>query len=114
MHYGDPVKLAMGADMIAWLRDLPSMWKSGNVTVVHAGADPATPIARQGVKTLVWGHKNFDTKPRQDGVWVLHGHTIVDVATAQDGRIAVDTGAYATGRLTAAYITDGDAAFLTT
>ena len=105
---------AMGADMINWLRDLPSMWQSGNVTVVHAGADPAKPLFLQGAKTLAWGHADFDTVPRQDGTWVLHGHTIVDQATAANGRIAVDTGAYATGQLTAAYVTAGDVDFLQT
>lgn len=105
---------AMPPEMLAWLRDLPSMWQSGNVAVVHAGADPAIPIALQGTKTLAWGHRNFQTDPRQDGIWVLHGHTIVDTPYARDGRIAVDTGAYATGQLTAAYVQVGDVDFLST
>ena len=106
------LETAMGPQMLAWLRDLDGMWQSGNVAVVHAGADPATPIALQASKTLAWGHSDFDTVPRQDGVWVVHGHTIVEQASAQDGRIAVDTGAYATGALTAAYVTSSDVTFL--
>ena len=105
---------AMGDEMIDWLRGLPTTWQSGNVTVVHAGADPHTPIMLQAAKTLAWGHPDFETIHREDGIWVVHGHTIVETAYATDGRIAVDTGAYATGQLTAAYISDTDVQFLHT
>ena len=110
----EALKSAMGPDLLAWLRDLPRMTQNGNVAVVHAGADPNTPIALQGARTLSWGHRDFDTQPRQDGIWVLHGHTIVDSPVARDGRIAIDTGAYATGRLTAAYVQTGNVQFLST
>ena len=81
---------------------------------MHASADPNTPIALQAARTLAWGHRDFETTPRQDGIWVPHGHTIVDDAYAKDGRIAVDTGAYASGRLTAAHVTAGGVQFLQT
>lgn len=103
---------AIGPEMLNWLRELNLVWKSGNVAVVHAGADPALPINLQGPRTLAWGHPDFDTKPRQDGVWVAHGHTIVDEAVAQNGRISIDTGAYASGPLTAAYIAPGYVEFI--
>ena len=95
---------ALGADMIDWLRALPSMWSSGNVTVVHAGADPDRRLEGQHKNDLTWGHRNFLSKPRQDGQWIVHGHTIVSKIEANDGRIGVDTGAFATGRLSAASI----------
>lgn len=107
----DSLKTAMGPDLLEWLRDMSSVWKNGNVAVVHAGADPRVSIMLQGPSTLAWGHADFETLPRQDGTWVLHGHTIVDAAYARDGRIAIDTGAYATGKLTAAHVTTGDVQF---
>lgn len=110
----DQLVAAMGPDLIAWLRALPSFWQSGNVAVVHAGADPAVAIDAQDTQALRWGHPDFETKPREDGVWVVHGHTIVDAPVAQAGRINVDTGAYATGRLTTAVISSGDVQFETT
>lgn len=103
---------AMGPEMLDWIRNLPSMWKTGNVAVVHAAADPNIPVDHQGAHIFAWGHPDFETVPRQDGVWIVHGHTIVDAAYAKGGRIAVDTGAYATGQLTAAHITQGDVQFL--
>lgn len=103
---------ALGAQMIDWLNWLPTQWQSGNLAVVHAAADPALPMAEQADQTLKWGHKDFLRVPRTDGMWIAHGHTIVEEASAVDGRIAVDTGAYATGRLTAAYIAYGEVQFL--
>ena len=104
---------AMGPDLIAWLGTLPSRWQSGNVAVVHAGADPSMDIADQSKSTLHWGHPDFDKSMRRDGVWIVHGHTIVDAPGTMDGRIAIDTGAYATGRLTAVLIEQGQTSFET-
>jgi serine/threonine protein phosphatase 1 len=43
---------------------------------------------------------------------VVHGHTPVDRPYADERRIAVDTGAYASGTLTAARFEGPDLAFL--
>ncbi|WP_323764789.1 metallophosphoesterase family protein [Marinovum sp.] len=110
----DALRRAMGPALIDWMRMLPLMHQSGNVTVVHAGADPALPLDQQDHRTLTWGHRDFLTTPRRDGHWVVHGHTIVDQASATEGRIAIDTGAYATGRLTVARVTPGDVSFEST
>lgn len=103
---------AIGLSMLRWVETLPTSWQSGNLAVVHAAADPNLPIALQSERTMKWGHKDFMTVPRTDGIWVAHGHNIVEEANAEAGRIAVDTGAYATGRLTAAYISYGELRFL--
>jgi serine/threonine protein phosphatase 1 len=50
--------------------------------------------------------------PRHDEQWVVHGYTVVDAGEAQDGRIAVDTGAVFTGRISAARISQGNVSFL--
>lgn len=104
---------ALGPAMEAWLRALPLSWQSGNVAVVHAAADPRAPIDGQSEQALLWGHPDFEDLPRSDGVWVVHGHTIVAQPQAEQGRIAVDTGAYATGKLTAALIGEGEIRFHT-
>lgn len=104
---------AMGGSMVSWLRDLPTSWQTGNVAVVHASADPFVPMDQQKRRHLMWGHAEFETAPRHDGIWVLHGHTIVDAPTVENGRIGIDTGAYATGRLTAARVEPEGVTFLT-
>lgn len=104
---------AMGGELIGWLRGLPLWHRNGNVAVVHAGADPAQPVEGQSPRHLLWGHPDFTRKRRADGIWVVHGHTIVPKPEARHGRISVDTGAYATGCLSAAVITQGSVEFET-
>lgn len=103
----DQLLEAMGPSLVEWLKALPLSWISGNIAVVHAGADPALPINEQAPDVLTWGHPAFTQEPRQDGIWVVHGHTIHDQPDVTNGRIAIDTGAYATGRLTTALVQSG-------
>lgn len=100
----DTLRSAMGEELIRWIADLPTYYMTGNVVAVHAGADPAQAIPEQSERVLIWGHPQFRKTPRRDGVWVVHGHTIMDQAHTHNGVISIDTGAYATGRLTAATI----------
>lgn len=110
----DDLRTALPPGTEAWLRALPLHWRSGNVFAAHAGADPNTPLDQQDAAHLLWGHPEFERTPRTDGIWVAHGHTIRDTATAHEGRIGLDTGAYATNRLSAALIAEGECRFLTT
>ncbi|WP_275393283.1 metallophosphoesterase family protein [Aliiroseovarius sp. Z3] len=103
----DSLQQAMGADLMAWLRDLPLVWRAGNVWVTHAGADPFVDMERQDRTALLWGHPDFRKLTRTDDQWVVHGHTIVPEVLCNDGRIAIDTGAYHTGRLSVVHVSDG-------
>ena len=76
-------------------------------------ADPNLPLKDQTEEALLWGHRDFG-QPRPDGLWIGHGHLIVKAARAEAGRISVDTGAWATGRLTGAWIEAGEVRFLQT
>jgi len=87
-----------------WLRARPFSWQSGNLFVTHAGPDPSRPVSDQLNQNLVWGHQRFLRDDRTDGVWVVHGHWAGECATCAAGRINVDTGAWRSGRLTAALI----------
>lgn len=109
----DRLGAAMGDTLLAWLRGLPLQHASGNVHFVHAAADPDMPMTLQDPRTLLWGHPAFASTPRRDGQFVVHGHTVVDSPEIIAGRIAVDTGAWFTGRLTAARIVPGDIGFVT-
>ena len=88
----------------AWLRDLPLTWSTGNVVCVHAALDPAAAPTDPDPKVALWGHRAFLGSVRTDGIWVVHGHTVVKDPSAEGGRIAVDTGAFFSGRLTAAFV----------
>lgn len=103
---------ALPPGQLDWLRALPLQWRSGNLCCVHAAMDPAKAPDRQRSRTLIWGHPQFLTTPRDDGIWVVHGHTVVKRPLAGASRIAVDTGAYQTNTLTAAEITPGSCRFV--
>jgi serine/threonine protein phosphatase 1 len=102
MGMGDPSGLE------AWLRGLPLIAQSGNIAMVHAGCDPSRTIDDQRPGTLLWGHPEFLIRPRRDGLWVAHGHTIVSRPAVVEGRIALDTGAWFSDRLTAAILVAGE------
>jgi serine/threonine protein phosphatase 1 len=87
-----------------WLADRPLYWREDGLAVTHAGANPDRPLERQPEESLIWGHPDFGRRYRRDGLWIAHGHTIVPEPYCAAGRIAVDTGAYRTGRLSAAWI----------
>ena len=63
---------------------------------------------------MLWGHPEFERRPRRDGLWIAHGHTIVEEPAATGGRISVDTGAWTSERLTAAAVWEGEVRFLQT
>lgn len=98
---------ALPESILNWIAALPSYWQEEGLGVVHAGADPALPLADQPLNALNWGHPQFHRTARRDGLWIVHGHVIVPEVQIADGRIAVDTGAYSTGRLSAVWL-DGD------
>jgi len=87
-------------DHFAFLRDLPLALRMGRYFLCHAGIDPGKPIAAQTARDLMWTREMADDPP--DGLIVVHGHTPVERADAGGRYINVDTGAYASGRLSAA------------
>ena len=73
----------------------------GDYLFVHAGVRPRTPLARQRESDLLWIREPFLTIRKSCEAVVVHGHTPVREPDLGRWRIAVDTGAYLTGTLTA-------------
>lgn len=105
---------ALPAGLLGWLKQLPLCWNTGNIWCVHAAMDPACAPHAQKAKTMLWGHRDFLKKPRPDSVCVVHGHTTVSKPAMYESRIAIDTGAYKTDRLTAVSTAPNTCAFLST
>ena len=73
----------------------------GDYLFVHAGVRPGVTLDRQTAQDLLWIRGDFLDWPHGLPLTVVHGHTPVEVAHIGPDRINVDTGAYATGVLTA-------------
>ena len=108
----EDLKAAMGTHL-SFLSALRPWHQNGNLLLTHAGADPELAPEDQSVEALVWGVPAFARRRRSDGLWVVHGHTVVETPSVRDGRIAIDTGAYATGRLTVMKVNGSEISFLT-
>jgi serine/threonine protein phosphatase 1 len=73
----------------------------GDYLFVHAGVRPGVAIDRQKPADLRWIRGRFLDHDGSFGAMVVHGHTISDQPELLANRIGIDTGAYASGRLTA-------------
>lgn len=86
---------------LAFLKGLEPMIQLGDYAFVHAGIRPGVPLDRQRREDLLWMREPFLSSRLHHGKVVVHGHTVVEQPLFLSNRIAVDTGAYATGVLTA-------------
>jgi serine/threonine protein phosphatase 1 len=73
----------------------------GGYFFAHAGAKPGVPLERQVEEDLFWIRGPFLTSAKPFSQIVVHGHSPDIAAYADHRRIGIDTGAYATGVLTA-------------
>lgn len=73
----------------------------GDYFFAHAGAEPGAPLDEQDPQQLMWVRQSFLSHPDPFERIVVHGHTPEEEVKADHRRIGIDTGAYATGVLTA-------------
>ncbi len=91
---------AMPASHRAFLDALKLYHQEGGYLFVHAGIRPGIPLERQSREDLFWIRKDFLDCREPHPFVVVHGHTPCRLPQMLDNRICVDTGAFATGRLT--------------
>jgi serine/threonine protein phosphatase 1 len=80
----------------------------------HAGVRPGVDLGRQSLDDLLWIRDGFLDSSADHGSIVVHGHSIAPQPELRGNRIGIDTGAWRTGRLTAAVLSAGAPRFLTT
>jgi serine/threonine protein phosphatase 1 len=86
----------------------------GDYFFVHAGINPALPIAEQDEFDLTTIRAPFLDWGRPLEKVVVHGHSIAPEPQLLPWRIGIDTGAYATGHLTALVLEGGEQRILST
>lgn len=92
---------AVPPDERAFMESFEDMIRIGDYVFVHAGIDYEVPLEEQRTSDLRWIREPFLSHPGAGDFVVVHGHTITDAPEDRGCRIGVDTGAYASGRLTA-------------
>lgn len=93
---------------IAFLEEMADSFRFGDYLFVHAGIRPGVELDSQTGKDLRWIREGFLDDRTDHGVMVVHGHSIVEKVEEHPNRIAIDTGAYRSGLLTALAIEEGE------
>jgi serine/threonine protein phosphatase 1 len=100
------------AEHVEFLHGMADTFRFGDYLFVHAGVRPGVELGAQSSKDLRWIREGFLDDRTDHGVMVVHGHTIVEAPEQHSNRIAVDTGAYRTGVLTALAIEGAERWFI--
>lgn len=99
------IRAKLPEEVAVWLGEMRLNHRVGDLLFVHAGIDPRRPLEDQSEHAQLWIRDAFlHAEDWPFEVLVIHGHT-VDAPENQPEifphRIGIDTGAFATGVLTA-------------
>ena len=86
----------------------------GDYLFVHAGLRPGVALEEQARSDLYWIRDDFLRHRESFGKMVVHGHSITEAVDERTNRIGIDTGAFASGKLTAIGLESDRRWFLTT
>jgi serine/threonine protein phosphatase 1 len=92
---------ALPSDHRRFFETLEVALELGDYFFAHAGARPGVPLDEQSERDLLWIREPFLSDTRRFEKVVVHGHTPTEAVHLDRRRIGLDTGAYATGVLTA-------------
>jgi serine/threonine protein phosphatase 1 len=110
----EQVRKMVPAAHIDFLKGFDNWYLAGDYLFVHAGIRPGYVIEDQDPVDLRWIRGEFTRSDVDHGVMVIHGHTITEEIDEQANRIGIDTGAFATGVLSAIGLEGTDRWFLAT
>ena len=108
----EQLRAAVPPRHLQFLRSLKMSLLFGNYFLCHAGIRPGVPFDRQSEEDLLWIREEFLTSRMDFGKVVVHGHTPAVEPEVLPNRINIDTGAFATGRLTCVVLEGGRYRFL--
>jgi serine/threonine protein phosphatase 1 len=97
-----------------FFRDLVNSFSCGDFFFAHAGAKPHVDLSLQKESDLLWIREEFLSSSFDFGKIIVHGHTPNSEIDVGPNRINIDTGAFATGRLTCLVIEGGSLSVIDT
>lgn len=98
---------------IRFLERFGNLCRFGDYVFVHAGVRPGIAIEDQDGLDLRWIRRDFTQSTSDFGAMIIHGHSMVKKPAIRANRIGIDTGAYASGVLTAIGLQGTERWFLT-
>lgn len=110
----DAFRRALPESHVAFLKSTQLSASFGDYFFCHAGVRPGVPLELQTTHDLLWIREEFLEYPGTFGKVVVHGHTPTPVPQQRFNRINIDTGAYATSKLTAIVLEGDQRRFLST
>ena len=96
----EQMRAALSPDHTKLLGSLRLSLTVGRYFLCHAGVRPGVLLERQKPNDLLWIRDEFLNSTMDFGKIVVHGHTPTLEPEVMPNRINIDTGAFATGRLT--------------
>ncbi len=108
------LEAAVPDEHFKFLASLKTSIITGKHFLCHAGVRPGIPLERQSVEDLLWIRDEFLNSTADFGRIVVHGHTPSERPEVLPNRINIDTGAFATGRLTCVVLESAQPRFLMT
>jgi serine/threonine protein phosphatase 1 len=103
----DRLRTALPLEHLNFLQSLKMSLSRGKYFLCHAGVRPGVPLEEQTEDDLLWIRDEFLNSKMDFGKIIVHGHTPTPKPEVLPNRINIDTGAFATGRLTCAVL-EGD------
>lgn len=97
-----------------FLQSLKIYEQIGDYMFAHAGVKPGVPLEKQQERDMLTIRDEFHSHPSPFDKRVVFGHTVFEAPLVDEWRIGIDTGAYATGVLTAAVLEGDEVRFLQT
>jgi serine/threonine protein phosphatase 1 len=97
-----------------FFRDLKRSFACGDFFFVHAGVRPRVDLSHQKESDLFWIRDEFLSSSEDFGKIIVHGHTPTSEVEVAPNRINIDTGAFATGRLTCLVMEEASLAVMDT
>lgn len=102
--FAERVKAAIPEEQLAMLTATRTHARSGDYFFAHAGVRPGVSLSKQVDFDLFFIRDEFTSSTQWHGAVIVHGHSVVNEVSIMENRIAIDTAAYRSGKLSCVYL----------
>ena len=99
VDFGERLTQLIPERFLSLLAEAPTHFESGHYYFVHAGVRPGVQLNKQTDFDKFFIRDEFTSSTQWHGSMIVHGHSIVPTVDELEIRIAIDSGAYKSGKL---------------